>query len=81
MALMDKRFHLAALAIQACWRGIRTRRESLEFMRLKRKAIWTISKFVIARQAAIRLKRKQEAASLLIQRYCRGHLVSKKFIR
>ena len=55
-ALLDKRFYLAALAIQACYRGMRTRRELKETLERRKRAVWTLQFFIKKRISAFRLK-------------------------
>ena len=81
MALLDKRFHLASLTIAAAYRGLSTRRQLSAVLKARKAAILYIQDFVRRRQARHRLESQQHAAALLLQRYARGHLVSKHYIR
>ena len=81
MALLDKRFHLAALKIAACYRGIRTRRKLKQVLAKRKWAIFALQNAVRRRIKRLRMAAIQNKAALLLQRYCRGHLVGKKFIK
>mmetsp|Transcript_13822 Transcript_13822/g.17501 ORF Transcript_13822/g.17501 Transcript_13822/m.17501 type:complete len:161 (+) Transcript_13822:1313-1795(+) len=81
MALLDKKMYLAQISIAACWKGIRTRRMLRSISRRRRAAIWTITNFVRRKMAIIKRKKAQQAASVIVQKYCRGYLVAQRFIR
>ena len=81
MALLDKRFHLASLTIAAAYRGLRTRRHLRKILANRKWAVLTIQRIMRKLMADQRLKRDKITATLLVQRYCRGHLVSKRWIQ
>lgn len=81
MALLDKRFHLASLQIAAIYRGIKTRRRLRQVLVKRKWAIFTLQNAIRRRIKRFRLAANQNKAALLLQRYCKSHLVSKRFIK
>ena len=80
-ALLDKQFYLASLTIGAGYRGIRTRRALRQIMEKRRWAISYIQSFMRKRLSQMHLAREQAKAALLVQRYCRGHLAAKRYLK
>jgi len=80
LAMLDRQLHVAATTIAACWKGHVTRLKQRVIVKKRVWALWTISLFVSRKMIGIRRKREQSKAVGLLQRLCKGYLVSKRFI-
>lgn len=80
MCRLDQKMNEASTTIICCWRGYKTRKMLKTLIRARKSALLLIQ-YMMKRRMRRRIKAVLEMkAATLIQRYCKGHLVSKHYI-
>ena len=80
MLRLEQRMSQSATRIACIYRGLKTRRQLREVLKARKSATLFIQANIRRRILKRRKVERERAAAILIQRYSRGHLVTKKFI-
>lgn len=81
LAGLDKQFELAACRIQAIVRSIMTRRKTRRMILARKRAMIFMQCYIRSRLLARKKRAKRELAATIVARFCKGYLVTKRFVK